>query len=302
MKGSIDSTMNDSKLKWKLKVHAALLSLAGRDGVSPALIPLDGIVCEFPPKPEMGDIGFPLFGYSKLFRKAPAFLASEVASLLEAQTVPGEGRALALGPYLNVYLDRSATAEAILRRGSFPSWIEPVMAPGEKIMVEFSCPNTNKPLHLGHLRNNALGESLSRILRAAGAEVLKVNLINDRGVHICKSMLAYQVYGGGRTPADEGLKSDHFVGKYYVKFNELKAADPGAEGKAQDLLRRWEAGDAEIMKLWSMMNAWAVEGIKTTYARQGISFDRYYFEHETYMKRLLKNLYRNGKQRFFNTT
>ena len=276
--------MNDSKFKWKLKVHAALLSLAGASGISRDLIPFDGLVSEFPPKPEMGDIGFPLFGYSKLFHKAPAAIAAEVAAILASSTVPGEGRAAAFGPYLNVYLDRTATAETILKRGSSTTWIEPVREPGEKIMVEFSCPNTNKPLHLGHLRNNVLGESLSRILRAAGADVLKVNLINDRGVHICKSMLAYQVYGGGRTPEDEGLKSDHFVGKYYVKFNELKAANPTAEEKAQDLLRRWEAGEPEVMELWSRMNAWAVDGIKTTYARQGVSFDRYYYEHETYMK------------------
>jgi arginyl-tRNA synthetase len=276
--------MTDSKLKWKSKVHSALLTLADRAGISADLIPFDGLVGEFPPKPELGDIGFPLFGYSKLFRKAPAALASEVAAILAEQAAPGEGRAAAQGPYLNVYLDRAATAQAVLKRGASPSWIEAVSNQGEKIMVEFSCPNTNKPLHLGHLRNNVLGESLSRILKAAGADVLKVNLINDRGVHICKSMLAYQVYGGGRTPEDEGLKSDHFVGKYYVKFNELKAEDPKAEEKAQDLLRRWEAGDPEVMDLWKKMNAWAVEGIKTTYARQGVSFDRYYYEHETYMK------------------
>ncbi|MCX7026870.1 MAG: arginine--tRNA ligase [Spirochaetes bacterium] len=276
--------MTESKLKWKQRVYEALLTMADKSGLSRESIPFDSLVGEFPPKPEMGDIGFPLFGYSKLFRKAPAALASEAAGILMAGIDPGEGRVIALGPYLNIFLDRSSAGGTVLKRGSGLPWIDPVAKQGEKIMVEFSCPNTNKPLHLGHLRNNVIGESLSRILKAAGAEVLKVNLINDRGVHICKSMLAYQVYGGGRTPADEGLKSDHFVGKYYVKFNELKAADPQAEEKAQDLLRRWEAGDPEVLSLWKSMNAWAVEGIKTTYARQGIGFDRYYYEHETYMK------------------
>jgi arginyl-tRNA synthetase len=150
-------------------------------------------------------------------------------------------------------------------------------------MIEFSSPNTNKPLHLGHLRNDVLGESVSRILRANGADVLKINLVNDRGVHICKSMLSYMVYGGGRTPADEGKKSDHFVGDYYVKFNELKKEDEKAEEKAQDLLVQWEAGNAEVLKLWKTMNEWAVGGIKKTYERTGISFDKYYYESQIYL-------------------
>ena len=149
-------------------------------------------------------------------------------------------------------------------------------------MVEFSSPNTNKPLHLGHLRNDVLGESLSRILAAAGAEVRKINHPNDRGVHICKSMLAYQAYGEGRTPADEGLKGDHFVGKYYVLFNKLKEEDPAAEAKAQELLVKWEAGDPEVRSLWQKMKDWVIEGIKVTYARTGVGFDLYDFESDTY--------------------
>jgi arginyl-tRNA synthetase len=132
------------------------------------------------------------------------------------------------------------------------------------------------------LRNDVLGESLSRILAAAGAEVRKINHINDRGVHICKSMLAYQAYGEGRTPADEGLKGDHFVGKYYVLFNKLKEEDPKAEEKAQELLVRWEAGDPEVRLLWQKMKDWVMEGIKVTYARTNVSFDLYDFESETY--------------------
>lgn len=280
--------MTDIKKRWKERVYAALLEIAAQSVPAGTAVPeigLDAVVAEFPPKPELGDIGFPMFSYAKLLRKNPAAIAQEMEKLLAGGSAEAsEGSAKAVGPYLNVFFDRNATSAEILRRGEDAGWNASRPMAGRKVMIEFSCPNTNKPLHLGHLRNNILGESLSRITAAAGAEVRKVNLINDRGVHICKSMLAYQVYGGGRTPEDEGLKSDHFVGKYYVMFNTLKAEDPTAEAKAQELLRRWEAGDPEVMELWKTMNKWAVDGIKTTYARQGVSFDQYYFESLTYMK------------------
>jgi arginyl-tRNA synthetase len=280
--------MTDIKKRWKERVRAALQEIAAQGASAGAAIPeigLDAVVAEFPPKPELGDIGFPMFSYAKLLRKNPAAIAQEMEKRLAGGSAEAsEGSAKAVGPYLNVFFDRSATSAEILRRGEDSGWNASKPMAGRKVMIEFSCPNTNKPLHLGHLRNNILGESLSRITVAAGAEVRKVNLINDRGVHICKSMLAYQVYGGGRKPEDEGLKSDHFVGKYYVMFNTLKAEDPQAEAKAQELLRRWEAGDPEVMELWKTMNKWAVDGIKTTYARQGVSFDQYYFESLTYMK------------------
>jgi arginyl-tRNA synthetase len=154
---------------------------------------------------------------------------------------------------------------------------------GKKIIVEFSCPNTNKPLHLGHLRNDALGESVSRILLALGAEVQKVNLINNRGVHICKSMLAYQRFGNHETPESRGMKSDHFVGEYYVKFAQWAKEDPSAEQLAQEMLKKWEDGDEEIIKLWKTMNTWAIDGVKKTYDATGISFDRYYYESDTYL-------------------
>jgi len=279
--------MTDIKRYWKERVREALHELAARGGQDASAITPEAVVAEFPPKPELGDIGFPMFGYARLLKKSPAAIAQDMAAMLEAgdaEAASGSGKARAVGPYLNVFLDRASTSREILGRGENPGWNSYFPLAGKKVMVEFSCPNTNKPLHLGHLRNNILGESLSRITRAAGADVRKVNLINDRGIHICKSLLAYQVYGQGRTPEDEGLKSDHFVGKYYVLFNTLKAEDPGAEGKAQELLRRWEAGDPEVIDLWKRMNAWAVEGIKTTYARQGVSFDAYYYESLTYMK------------------
>jgi arginyl-tRNA synthetase len=150
-------------------------------------------------------------------------------------------------------------------------------------MVEFSSPNTNKPLHLGHLRNDILGESISRILAACGAEVRKVCIINDRGIHICKSMLAYKEYGEGKTPQSEHIKSDHFVGNWYVKYYAMAQTDSGAEERAQELLRKWEAGDQETVELWQKMKDWTVEGMKETYRRTGISFDQYYYESDTYL-------------------
>lgn len=288
--------MTELKTAWKQRVFAALRKIAQSGNLSADALSEDMIVAEFPPKPELGDIGFPMFSYAKIFRMNPAMLAVQIAAVLEpVQSEDGTalGVAKAVGPYLNVYFNREALSRHIFRNGT--NFSQTPLA-GRKVMIEFSCPNTNKPLHLGHLRNNVLGESLSRIMKTAGAEVQKVNLINDRGIHICKSMLAYQVYGGGRTPEDEGLKSDHFVGKYYVLFNTLKAEDPAAEEKAQELLRKWEAEDPEVMNLWKKMNAWAVEGIKATYARQGISFDRYYYESQTYKKgkeEILAGLERN---------
>jgi len=279
--------MTDIKKQWKERVYGALLELAAENGQDQAAISFEAIVAEFPPKPELGDIGFPMFGYAKLLRKSPAAIAVDMERRLgqnSAGALVGAGAAKAVGPYLNVFFDRNATGEEILGRGKNAEWNSYRPLADRKIMVEFSCPNTNKPLHLGHLRNNILGESLSRILKTAGADVKKVNLINDRGIHICKSMLAYQAYGQGKSPEDEGLKSDHFVGKYYVLFNTLKIEDPKAEEKAQELLRKWEAGDPEVIALWKKMNKWAVDGIKTTYARQGVGFDAYYFESLTYMK------------------
>ncbi len=282
--------MTDIKRLWKERVCRALVSLATGAGLDAGRLSIDAIVMEFPPKPELGDIGFPMFGYAKLLRKSPAAIAiemeKEIAQATASAAEPGgsSGTAKAVGPYLNVFYNRAATGLEILERGMSSDWNKARPLAGRKVMVEFSCPNTNKPLHLGHLRNNILGESLSRITKAAGADVRKVNLINDRGVHICKSMLAYQAYGQGRSPEDEGLKSDHFVGKYYVMFNTLKTEDPRADEKAQELLQRWEAGDPGVIALWKKMNAWAVEGIKTTYARQGVSFDEYYYESLTYMK------------------
>ncbi len=280
--------MVETKTAWKRIIAKALAAQAEAKatatGTAEATMPeADAIVLERPPKPELGDFGFPMFPYAKLLRSAPAQLAQALAAIVALDSEASSlGTARAEGPYLNVRLSRDSLISEVLQAAASPGWGRFSLLAGKKVMVEFSSPNTNKPLHLGHLRNDVLGESLARILAAAGAEVRKINHPNDRGVHICKSMLAYQAYGEGRTPVDEGLKGDHFVGKYYVLFNKLKEEDPEAESKAQDLLVKWEAGDPEVRALWQRMKEWVIEGIKVTYARTGISFDLYDFESDTY--------------------
>jgi arginyl-tRNA synthetase len=275
--------MVETKSAWKSIVARALAEYASSKGAQVALPGPEGIVLERPPKPELGDLGFPMFPYAKLLRAGPPQVAAALAAIVAADpSARGLGEARAEGPYLNVRLDRARVAAELLAQATGAAWGSGSALAGKKVMVEFSSPNTNKPLHLGHLRNDVLGESLSRILAKAGAEVRKVNHPNDRGVHICKSMLAYQAYGEGRTPVQEGLKGDHFVGKYYVLFNKLKEEDPKAEAKAQEMLVLWEAGDPAVRELWQRMKDWVVEGIKETYARTGISFDLYDFESDTY--------------------
>ncbi|MDR1908802.1 MAG: arginine--tRNA ligase [Spirochaetaceae bacterium] len=289
--------MQDFRTPWKIRIAGALNQLLAEAGAERTVDPRE-LVAEIPPQKEFGDLGFPLFGFARDLKKGPP----QIAALLAERLSGGRGACAARGPYLNVFLDRGETAALVLSQalggGDFG---RPGSLIGRRIMVEFSSPNTNKPLHLGHLRNDALGESVSRILRACGAEVRKVCIINDRGIHICKSMLAYREQGEGRTPESEGVKSDHFVGDWYVRFSrdlgleterlmrerglEKKQAEAEAplQKRAQELLRRWEAGDGETVELWKTMNRWTVEGMKETYARTGVSFDQYYFESETYL-------------------
>ena len=174
--------------------------------------------------------------------------------------------------------------------------------PGSKpaVMVEYSSPNTNKPLHLGHIRNNLLGYSVAEILKAAGHKVYKTQIINDRGIHICKSMLAWQRFGDGETPSSTGMKGDHLVGKYYVVFDQkykaeieamtAKGVDPKEAGKkapilleAQEMLRKWEGGDPDTVSLWKQMNGWVYDGFATTYKNLGVDFDTLYYESDTYL-------------------
>ena len=204
-------------------VYDALVAVFKKAGVEVDFAP-ESIIPGIPPKPELGDVAFPMFVYAKKLKAAPPKIASDVASQIE----PEAGlQVLTAGPYVNFKVDRSSVAQqtlsAVLSQGS--SYGSTDSLKGKRIMVEFSCPNTNKPLHLGHLRNDSYGESVSRIFAANGAEVKKVNLINDRGIHICKSMAAYQKFGAGTTPESEHIKGDHFVGDYYVKYNTWSQTD-----------------------------------------------------------------------------
>ncbi len=179
----------------------------------------------------------------------------------------------------------------------------------ETVLVEYSSPNTNKPLHLGHVRNNLLGYSVAEILKASGKEVVKTQIINDRGIHICKSMLAWQKFGNGETPSSSGKKGDKLVGDYYVKFDQAykkEIADLMALGKseeeakkqapilleAQDMLKKWEQGDDEVVALWEKMNQWVYDGFKITYANMGVDFDKNYYESDTYL--LGKDIVKKG--------
>nr|MCR4626398.1 arginine--tRNA ligase [Treponema sp.] len=291
--------MSDTKNDSRLLVCAALnqfkteKNLAG-DDVKPESIPL-----ETPPNPEMGDIGMPMFMFAKTFRMAPPVIAQSVAKIInENKNLAGIhssaiGEFIAVGPYVNVKLDKASAAKTILERivnegdnyGSFNEKGEKPLA-GRKVMIEYSSPNTNKPLHLGHMRNDALGESVSRILKKAGAEVFKVNIINNRGVHICKSMLAYKLFHEpeNETPESLGMKGDHFVGQCYVEFDKYSKEHPEAVKEAEDMLVKWEQGDKDVRELWQKMNDWTLNGVQQTYDRTGVSFDKLYFESDTYLK------------------
>ena len=247
-----------------------------------------------------GDITLVLFPLLKLTRQNPAVLGAEIGSFLE-EHLPDVSHYNVVSGFLNLSIsDRYYLSflEGFLKVKDYghrtPAGDSPT------IMVEFSSPNTNKPLHLGHIRNNLLGHSVSKILEANGNNVIKTQIINDRGIHICKSMLAWQYFGEGETPDSTGLKGDQLVGKYYVLFETKyreQVADLLAGGKsqeeaeksapllveAQQMLRQWENNDPEIRKLWSQMNQWVYDGFEATYKCLGIDFDSYYYESETYL-------------------
>ena len=284
--------LSELKNEWKNTIETELKSYLGTDDIPVLSI---GV----PPKSEMGDAAFPMFPYAKIAGKAPALIAKDIMAALADKKHP-EGEMLVAGPYLNIRFDIPSLASRILeevdKAGDEYGAVNDLS--GRKIMVEFSCPNTNKPLHLGHMRNDSLGESVSNLLSKAGAEVLKVNLINNRGVHICKSMLAYKLFGNGETPESTGEKGDHFVGRYYVRFAQWEkeaekekennpdiVSDPSfvdPDTAAQKMLRKWEAGDAETRALWEKMNKWTLDGLSESYKNMGISFDKLYYESDTY--------------------
>ncbi|RPJ06895.1 MAG: arginine--tRNA ligase [Spirochaetaceae bacterium] len=276
--------MDQYRKEWHDKIINALAEIAGEKGVDISSFEPESLVAEIPPKPEYGDIAFPLFAYAKILRDAPPKIANAAAQKLSAYAADVGAAITTAGPYINIKLERKTVSKAVLA-----DVMEQKSGYGctktlsnKRIMLEFSCPNTNKPLHLGHLRNDAIGESIGEILKKCGADLFKVIIINDRGIHICKSMLAYKKYGNNTTPETEGKKSDHFVGDFYVKFSQWASEDPEAENQAREMLRLWEDGDPETRALWEKMNKWALDGIKKTYEATDIVFDKYYYESQTY--------------------
>ena len=242
-------------------------------------------------------VAFPLL---KISRKNPEATAQEIGAYLQEHCSLVEGIQIVKG-FLNLSIAPAAWVEdfnAIRSDKTFGH--KQAKADAPFVMVEYSSPNTNKPLHLGHVRNNLLGYSIARILEASGNRVFKTNIVNDRGIHICKSMLAWQRWGNGATPESTGKKGDHLIGDFYVLFDKHYKAELTAlmnEGKTKEeaeaasplmadaraMLRRWEDGDEEIRSLWSTMNSWVYAGFDETYKRMGVSFDEIYYESETYL-------------------
>ncbi|MBE6178003.1 MAG: arginine--tRNA ligase [Rikenellaceae bacterium] len=254
-----------------------------------------------------GDYTLVVFPLLKRSRKNPEMTATEIGEHVVANNAEIKAYNVIKG-FLNLSLDASFWADRFAEITADECF--GVAAPtGRTMMIEYSSPNTNKPLHLGHIRNNLLGYSVAEILKANGHTVIKANLVNDRGIHICKSMLAWQLYGEGETPASSGMKGDHLVGKYYVEFDkhykaqikELMAAGKSEEEAkkqapimlaAQEMLRKWETGDEEVRTLWSTMNGWVYDGFDVTYKALGVNFDKVYYESQTYL--LGKSLVEEG--------
>ncbi|HWB24840.1 MAG TPA: arginine--tRNA ligase [Chitinophagaceae bacterium] len=263
-------------------------------------------------KPEFeGDYTVVLFGFIKQLKKAPDVLGNEIGNYLLQH---GDGIFTSFNVikgFLNLVISDSYWLN-FLQENYNNTLFGRAPVNGKKVMVEYSSPNTNKPLHLGHLRNNFLGWSTAAILQANGYDIIKTCIVNDRGIHICKSMIAWQLYADGATPESTGIKGDHFVGDYYVKFNdvykqqvetlvnngmpkEIAEKEAAIMKGAQQMLLDWEAGKPGVVELWKTMNSWVYEGFDATYKKIGSDFDRIYYESETYL--LGKDLVDGGLQK-----
>ena len=245
-----------------------------------------------------GDITLVIFAMLKVIKGSPEAIGNQIGAHLVAH-VPEVSAYNVVKGFLNISLNDSFYISAFQEITSARDF--GVAAPtGRALMVEYSSPNTNKPLHLGHIRNNLLGYSVSEILKAAGHKVYKTQIINDRGIHICKSMWAWQTYGQGETPESTGLKGDKLVGNYYVKFDQVykeqqkellsqgrtqeqAEAEAPAILAAKEMLRQWEQGDPDVVALWKTMNQWVYDGFEQTYSKLGVDFDKNYFESDTYL-------------------
>ncbi|MBO7627566.1 MAG: arginine--tRNA ligase [Paludibacteraceae bacterium] len=247
-----------------------------------------------------GDLTLVVFPFLKASKKKPEETAQEIGDYLVANASEVEKFNVVKG-FLNMVIKKGHWVSALNNILADDNFGKKTPTPESPLyMVEYSSPNTNKPLHLGHVRNNLLGSSLCRILEACGLRVVKTNIVNDRGIHICKSMLAWKLFGNGETPESSGKKGDHLVGDYYVKFDkeyraqvkELMSQGQSEEDakknaplmvEAQQMLKKWEAGDAEVRALWEKMNNWVYAGFDETYKRMGVSFDKIYYESQTYL-------------------
>ena len=247
-----------------------------------------------------GDFTLVVFPFLALSRKKPEDTAAEIGEYLTKNQQLVASYNVIKG-FLNLAIDGGYWTELLQTIDSTEKWgVTPVTEQSPLVMVEYSSPNTNKPLHLGHIRNNLLGYALSNIIEANGNRVVKTNIVNDRGIHICKSMLAWQKWGNGETPASSGKKGDHLIGDYYVAFDkhykaeineaiangatkeEAEASSP-LMAEAREMLVKWEQGDAEVRNLWSTMNGWVYEGFDETYRTLGVGFDKIYYESDTYL-------------------
>ena len=237
-----------------------------------------------------GDFTLVVFPLLRVSRTTPEATGTAIGDWLKANVPEISGFNVVKG-FLNILLSPLYWNElftAISQDAAFGQ----LPSTGRNIMVEFSSPNTNKPLHLGHIRNNLLGDSVSALLKAAGNNVIKTTLVNDRGVHICKSMYAWQKRFDGATPESTGKKGDHLVGDCYVEFAKMEKEDPSVMDAVHEMLVKWEQGDKEVRELWAMMNGWVFEGFEQTYKALGITFDKVYYESQTYL--LGKELVQKG--------
>ena len=260
-----------------------------------------GIVPETTKKEFEGNLTVIVFPWVKTARKAPAMVGKEIGDWL-VENEPAVSRYNVINGFLNIVVEPGFWCSVLKHIEDTPVYgITKATDDSPLYMVEYSSPNTNKPLHLGHVRNNLLGFSLSEILKACGNRVVKTNIVNDRGIHICKSMLAWKKWGEGATPESTGKKGDHLIGDFYVLFDkhfkaevkelmekgmtedEAKAASP-LMNEAREMLVRWEQKDPEIRGLWEMMNSWVYAGFDETYKRMGVDFDKIYYESQTYLE------------------
>ena len=266
------------------KASEAIKAVYGAD------VPAESLQVQPTRKEFEGDYTLVVFPLLRITRQSPDATGNAIGEWLKANC-PEVSAFNSVKGFLNISLSNLYWKESLESIASNPDFGQ-LPSTGRKVMVEFSSPNTNKPLHLGHVRNNLLGASVSNLLKAAGNEVIKATLVNDRGVHICKSMYAWQERFGGATPQSSGKKGDHLVGDCYVEFAKMEKEDPSVMDKVHEMLVKWEEGDPAVRSLWQMMNEWVFEGFEQTYKALGISFDKTDYEHDTYL--LGKGLVQKG--------